>query len=216
MPDRRLTIESLGDIDLTHFLRAEFPLDDGTEVRAGAFTMNVGHHRDGGECETAACQFDNTRTVAGIVTVGLNDGGMWFSGAAAPWLADWDRTVFAGCQPSYHMLQDPDGSGRWQLRAVLSVPVPGHSSPMFAAAVAQRSNLALAASAAAAEAANNEDAPHEPAATVFDARQFAAMVADELEERGRRQARVDRLAARIGRDPRSLVAALAERVHRVA
>lgn len=37
--------------------------------------------------------------------------------------------------------------GRWQLRAVLSVPVPGHSSPLLAS-VAERSNLALAASAA--------------------------------------------------------------------
>ncbi|MFB8027300.1 MULTISPECIES: hypothetical protein [unclassified Streptomyces] len=42
------------------------------------------------------------------------------------------------------------GAGaRWQLRAVLSVPVPGHSSPLLATAVAERSNLALAASASA-------------------------------------------------------------------
>ena len=41
-----------------------------------------------------ACQFDDTRTVAGVVTVGQNEGGLWFSGAAAPWLSDWDRAVF--------------------------------------------------------------------------------------------------------------------------
>ncbi|MFH8577129.1 phage minor head protein [Streptomyces zaomyceticus] len=146
MPGRNLTIDSLGDIDTTHFLRARFKLDDGSLVRAGAFTMNVGHHRDGAECETASCQWDDTRTVAGIVTVGMNDKGLWFSGAAAPWLAEWDRTVFAGCQPSYHMRQG--SGGKWQLRAVLSVPVPGHSSPLLAS-VAERSNLALAASAAA-------------------------------------------------------------------
>lgn len=40
------------------------------------------------------------------------------------------------------------GDGRWQLRAVLSVPVPGHSSPLLASTIAERSNLALAASAA--------------------------------------------------------------------
>lgn len=53
-----------------------------------------------------------------------------------------------GCQPSYHLRQARDGS--WQLRAVLTVPVPGHSTPLLAAlhAVAERSNLALAASAA--------------------------------------------------------------------
>ncbi|MFF4733348.1 phage minor head protein [Streptomyces mirabilis] len=148
-PGKKLTIESLGALDLTHFLRARFALDDGTFIKAGAMTMNVGHHRDGAECETASCQFDDTRTVGAVVTVGLNDGGLWFSGAAAPWLSEWDRTVFAACQPSYHMRQG--GGGQWQLRAVLTVPVPGHSSPLLAAmlpAVAERSNLALAASAA--------------------------------------------------------------------
>ncbi|MEC3995166.1 phage minor head protein [Actinacidiphila sp. DG2A-62] len=147
-PGRNLTIESLGQIDTSHFLRAKFRLDNGRTIRAGAMTMNVGHHRDGAECETSACQFDDTRTVAGIVTVGQNDRGMWFSGAAAPWLSEWDRQVFAACQPSYHMKQG--AGGRWQLRAVLSVPVPGHSSPLLASAVAERSNLALAASASAA------------------------------------------------------------------
>ncbi|MFE9127807.1 phage minor head protein [Streptomyces sp. NPDC007148] len=145
-PGKNLTIESLGGIDLTHFLRARFLLDDGAYVKAGAMTMNVGHHRDGAECETASCQFDDTRTVAAIVTVGMNERGLWFSGAAGPWLSDWDRRVFSACQPSYHMKQGRDGC--WQLRAVLSVPVPGHSSPLLATAVAERANLALAASAA--------------------------------------------------------------------
>ncbi|MFC8332738.1 phage minor head protein [Streptomyces olivaceus] len=146
-PGRNLTVESLGALDMTHFLRARFKLDDGSFVKAGAFTMNVPHDRDGAECDSAVCQFDDTRTVAGVITTGLNERGLWFSGAAAPWLSQWDRTVFTACQPSYHMRQGPDG--RWQLRAVLSVPVPGHSSPLLAAAV-ERSNLALAASAALA------------------------------------------------------------------
>ncbi|MGW2100374.1 phage minor head protein [Streptomyces olivaceoviridis] len=156
---RKVTIEKLAarGLDLSHFLRAKFRLDDGTEVRAGAMTMNVGHHRDGYECETAVCQFDDTRTVAAVITVGVNEGGMWFSGAAAPWLSPWDRTVFAACQPSYHMTQGDDG--RWQLRAVLSVPVPGHSSPLSAAAVVDRANLALTAAAAVID----ETATSEPA-----------------------------------------------------
>ncbi|WP_411092310.1 phage minor head protein [Streptomyces sp. 049-1] len=144
--NRRLTIDSLGDIDTTHFLRARFLLDSGEYVKAGAFTMNAPHTADGAECDSVSCQFDDTRTVAGIVTVGMNERGMWFAGAAAPWLSEWDRTVFMGCQPSYHMKKGDNG--RWQLRAVLSVPVPGHSSPLLAAAV-ERGNLALAASAAA-------------------------------------------------------------------
>ncbi|QBZ73497.1 capsid maturation protease and MuF-like fusion protein [Streptomyces phage Mischief19] len=146
---RKITIDTLGKIDTTHFLRQRFTLDDGSTVKAGAFTMNVGHHRDGGECETAACQFDDTRTVAGIVTVGMNERGMWFSGAAAPWLSEWDRQVFSAVQPSYNMRKGP--SGNWQLRAVLSVPVPGHSSPLLASAVVDRANVTLTAAATIAE-----------------------------------------------------------------
>ncbi|MGO4419651.1 hypothetical protein AB4Z54_13140, partial [Streptomyces sp. MCAF7] len=154
---RKVTIDKLAKrgLDLSHFLRARFRLDDGSEVRAGAMTMNVGHHRDGYECESAVCQFDDTRTVAAVVTVGMNEGGLWFAGAAAPWLSPWDRTVFQACQPSYHMTQGSDG--RWQLRAVLSVPVPGHSSPLTAAAVIDRSNLALTAAAAVIDEATTTD-----------------------------------------------------------
>lgn len=146
---KRVVINELGRIDTTHFLRRPATLDDGSVIKVGAFTMNAGHHRDGAECETAACQFDDTRTVAGIVTVGMRDGGMWFSGAAAPWMSEWDRSVFATCQPSYHLKQSP--AGRWELRAVLSVPVPGHSSPLLASAVVERAQLALTAAATMAE-----------------------------------------------------------------
>lgn len=142
---KKVTIDGLGKIDTSHFLRQRFTLDDGSTVKVGAFTMNVGHHRDGAECETSACQFDDSRTVAGIVTVGMSDRGMWFSGAAAPWISEWDRSVFLATQPSYHMKKGPGGN--WQLRAVLSVPVPGHSSPLLASAVVDRSNLALTAAA---------------------------------------------------------------------
>lgn len=172
-PGKNLTIESLGEIDTTAFLRTRFPLDDGTSVKVGAMTMNVGHHRDGAECETAACQFDDTRTVAGIVTVGMNAGGMWFSGAAAPWLSEWDRMVFAACQPSYHMRQERNG--RWSLRAVLSVPVPGHPSRLAASAVIDRANLALAASATPTQ-------PAPPGGT--DARSLAAALVTELRDSG--------------------------------
>lgn len=146
---KKITIDGLGRIDTSHFLRQRFTLDDGSTVKAGAYTMNVGHHRDGAECETSACQFDDTRTVAGIVTVGMNARGMWFSGAAAPWLSEWDRKIFAATQPSYHMKKGP--SGTWQLRAVLGVPVPGHSSPLLASAVIERAQVALTAAATMVE-----------------------------------------------------------------
>jgi hypothetical protein len=152
-PGKNITIERLAKegIDYSKFLRAPFKLDDGSTKPLGVLTMNVGHHRDGAQCETAACQFDNSGTVGAIVTVGMNDRGMWFSGAAAPWLADWDRAVFLACQPSYH-LKARRGGG-WELGAVLDVPNPGHPSALIAAVI-ERSNLALAASAALADTAD--------------------------------------------------------------
>lgn len=145
---KKITIDTLGRIDTTHFLRQRFQLDDGSSVKAGALVMNTGHHRDGAECETASCAFDDSRTVAGVVTVGMTDRGMWFSGASGPWISEWDRQVFSALQPSYHLIKR---NGGWQLRGVLMVPVPGHSSPLLASAVAERSQLALTAAATMAE-----------------------------------------------------------------
>jgi hypothetical protein len=168
---RKVMIDKLGPLDFSHFLRAEFELDDGTMIAVGAFTMNVGHHRDGWQCETAACQFDDSGTVAAIVTVGQNKGGLWFSGAAAPWISEWDLRVFRSCQPSYHLTQS--SSGQYELRAVLTVPVPGHSSPLkpgyrlaaaahlAATAVVERANLALTAAAATLDAEHETTAEPE-------------------------------------------------------
>ncbi|MFI9591197.1 phage minor head protein [Nonomuraea sp. NPDC052265] len=187
-PGRKLTVESLGDIDLTMFLRARFQLDDGSTVKVGAFTMNAGHHRDGAECETASCQFDDTRTVAGVITVGMNERGMWFSGAAAPWMSDWDRMVFTACQPSYHMRQNPNG--QWSLRAVLSVPVPGHPSRLAASAVIDRSNLALTAAATPVPSAPGPVIDYDKLAAAL-----APAVVDEMERRDAARAEIEALSA---------------------
>ncbi|GGZ73260.1 ADP-ribosyltransferase [Streptomyces echinoruber] len=162
---RKVTIDKLAQrgIDTSYFLRTKLRLDDGSEVAVGPMTMNVGHHRDGFECETSVCQFDDSRTVGAVVTVGINERGMWFSGAAADWLSPWDGLVYRACQPSYHMTQGSDG--RWQLKAVLSVPTPGHPSRLAAsgadavAAVIDRSNIAITAAAAALAEAPPAD-PH--------------------------------------------------------
>lgn len=197
---KRIVINDLGRIDTSHFLRNRRELDDGSTVKVGAFTMNAGHHRDGAECETSACQFDDTRTVAGVVTVGMNERGMWFSGAAAPWLSEWDRTVFSACQPSYHLKQGQNG--QWQLRAVLSVPVPGHSSPLLASAVVERSQLALTAAATMSEvdrAVRDFEAPPEvisPVVPAIDYDQLAdSLVAAMSRAEERKSAEQAELAA---------------------
>lgn len=165
-PGKNLTIEKLmrEGMDFSNFLRQRFTVDDGSEVRVGPMTADVGHHRDGAQCETAACQFDNSGTTAGIVTVGYSEGhGLWFSGAAAPWLSDWDRSVFMSCSPSYHLSKARKG---WDFRAVLSVPVPGHPTPLVAAiaSAVERSNLAITAAAALAEPVVEPAPQHERSA----------------------------------------------------
>ncbi|MGJ3558863.1 hypothetical protein ACR6C2_07745 [Streptomyces sp. INA 01156] len=69
--------------------------------------------------------------------------------------------------------------GRWQLRAVLTVPVPGHSSPLYASmaafhAMVERSNLALAASAAGLLAAPDAPSGHRPDVRSNDVRTVSA------------------------------------------
>jgi hypothetical protein len=164
-PGKNLTIEKLAreGIDFSNFLRQRMSLDSGETVRVGPMTMGTGHDNDGARCTTAACQFDDSKTTAGIITVGIDPKrGLWFSGAAAPWLSQWDMSTFMACSPSYHLVKGRKG---WDFRAVLSVPVPGHPTPLVAAiaSVVERSNLAIAASAALAEPETVADPEHDRA-----------------------------------------------------
>jgi hypothetical protein len=115
---------------------------------------------------------------------------MWFSGAAHPALSEWDRRVFMALQPSYHMKQAPGGG--WQLRGVLAVPVPGHSSPLLASAVIERTNMALAASAAMAVETPQSPVPDAPGGIDYD-RLADAIVASM----GRREAEAAQQAAEL-------------------
>ncbi|MFC5076129.1 hypothetical protein ACFPN0_32135 [Kitasatospora cinereorecta] len=145
---KKLTIEKLAreGLDFSHFLRAKFELDDGSSIRVGAMTMNVGTTatapsvtmRSASSTTAAPWARSSRRHERGRTVVRRR---------GSAWLSDWDKRVFLSCQPSYH-LRARRGGG-WELRAVLDVPVPGHSSPLVAAVI-ERSNLALAASAAGA------------------------------------------------------------------
>jgi 2'-5' RNA ligase len=171
---KKITIDGLGKIDTTHFLRQRFQTTAGTTVRAGVLALGNGHHADGAECETAACAFDDSRTVAGIVTVFASEHGMAYSGAASPFLSEWDLQLLAALQASYHMKKGPNG--QWQLRGLLAVPVPGHSTPLLASAVIERSQLALTAAAQMAEV--------EEAVAAEEARQAADVKPHDVAEVG--------------------------------
>ncbi|MDP4501054.1 phage minor head protein [Nonomuraea turcica] len=195
-----VTIDQLGDVDTSYFLRSRVKLDDGSTELAGVFTMNTGHDNDGTDAASTRALFDNTRTVAGIVTVGTNDRGMWFSGAAAPWLSEWDRAVFAACAPSGHWRRDR--GGRWSLRAVLSVPVPGYPTRLAASAVA-RANLALTASAA----------PRTPVLAGVGVDVLASAVVDEMERRQAAREEIERLAAELAPVRAEIAASMATQIN---
>jgi hypothetical protein len=199
-----LTIDQLGDVDTSYFLRSRVTLDDGSMITVGAFTMNAGHDNDGTDASTMRQMFDDTRTVAGIVTVGSNEHGMWFSGAAAPWLSEWDLAVFAACAPSGHWRRDH--AGRWSLRAVLSVPVPGYPTRLAASAVA-RSNMALAASAM--PATGGRVGLLRPGG---DLAALASAVVDEMERREQARAEVARLTETLAPVRAEIAASMAARV----
>jgi 2'-5' RNA ligase len=209
----------LGEVDLANFNRQPVTLDDGTSVMAGAFTMNAGHDNDGAGVNSMRAQFDNTRTVAGIVTVGVKaDGsGMWFSGVAAPWLSEWDTQVLAACRPSGHWKRTRGGG--YSLRAVLSVPVPGFPNKVAASAAVERSNLALVASAAAAPPAEDERLQEwgadnaeallaSVAASPTTARLIAAAIVDEMEERAAIRAEVEELSASLNAERKAIAASM--------
>lgn len=193
-----LRIDDFGRFDLTTFLRARIDLDNGDEVAVGVFTMNTGHANDGSNVRAMQRQFDDSRTVAGIVTVGLNERGLWFSGAAAPWLSEWDLAVFNTCRPSGHWKQERNG--RWSLRAVLSVPVPGYPNRLAASAFINRSNMALAASAGVemTEEFGTDELVASAVPTDGETwRALACAVVDEIEARAEARRLVEELAAEI-------------------
>lgn len=198
-----VTIDQLGDVDTTYFLRSRIRLDNGETVRVGVFTMNAGHDNDGTDASSTRALFDDTRTVAALVAVGTNSRGMWFSGAAAPWLSEWDRSVFAACAPSGHWRRDR--GGRWSLRAVLSVPVPGYPTRLAASAVA-RANLALTASAT----------PLRGPVLGVDLDALAAALApavvDEMERRQAAREEVERLAAELAPVRAEIAASMAAQI----
>src|SRR5690606_16023417 len=198
-----VTIDQLGDVDTSYFLRSRVRLDDGSQIRVGVFTMNAGHDNDGTDAASTRALFDNTRTVAGIVTVGTNAHGMWFSGAAAPWLSEWDRSVFAACAPSGHWRRDR--GGRWSLRAVLSVPVPGYPTRLAASAVA-RANLALTASATPLRG------PVPGVDLDALAAALAPAVVDEMERRQAAREEVERLAAELAPVRAEIAASMAAQI----
>lgn len=120
--------------DLARFLRNAVPVGD-ERVAVGFLTMDTGHAstRPGTTLAAVEAHYDDTRSVAAIVTAGIRDEGIWFSGSVSPVLNDWQRAVLAAGSVSGDWRAD-NGERERTLRAALVVPVPGFGRPAMAAA----------------------------------------------------------------------------------
>ena len=184
----------------------ETPLDDGTRIATGRLTFATGHAAGNLGPEQTRAHYDNTGTVAADVVAVDGDYGIWVCGAMRPSLTTAQVREVLASPPS----------GDWrrfgrdlELVAALCVNVPGFNTP----------RLALAASAALPEQPwvrvrreNGQVASmvvSHPAPTPSRAVVTASGLPDDVA----RQV-IERIAASIGRDPKSRIAALAARVHR--
>lgn len=116
--------------DLGRFLRNAIPVGE-QRLRVGFLTMDTGHASTGRGTDVTA-HYDDTRNIAAIVTAGIRDEGIWFSGSVSPLLNAWQQTVLAAAQVSGDWRAD-FGETERTLRAALVVPVPGFGRPALAA-----------------------------------------------------------------------------------
>lgn len=97
-------------------------LSDGSTLPVGRLTVGTGHAADTLSAGPAAAHYDNTGTCFGLVRVGEDRHGIWFSGVVAPW-ATAEQVEMGLSAPL-------SGDWRWidgqlELVASLSVNTPG-------------------------------------------------------------------------------------------
>jgi hypothetical protein len=100
-------------------------LDDGSRLPVGRLTVGTGHADPRLGASPAAAHYDNTGSCFGLVRVGEDEHGVWFSGVAAPW-ATADQIAQGIASPL---------SGDWRdfgqgldLVAALAVNTPGFAA----------------------------------------------------------------------------------------
>lgn len=113
------------DPDFSEFLLTPVTLDDGTRVMTGPLTFRGDAHvaTPGLSIASVRAAYDNSATVAGLVTMGRDERGDWYSGVIRPGLSEDELWEITACGQV---------SGHWQpvgratrLAALHIVPTPG-------------------------------------------------------------------------------------------
>jgi hypothetical protein len=180
-------------------------LTDKGEVPVGQITLGTGHAGPHASAAKAMAHYDNTGSVAADVAVGDDEFGIWVAGAVRPGTSESD--IYA--------LRAAALSGDWrtigghlELVAALAVNVPGFPIPRTQIAASGGRQTALVASGIIAPADN---------LSVDNDRDITTIVKAAIDEYVARQAnktKMEKLAQRLGKDPKSRMEALAARIER--
>ena len=171
---------------------------EGDEVPCGQITLGTGHADLKLNAKATMAHYDNTGTAVADVVVGEDEWGIWVAGAMRPWASE----------QHVHELRAAKLSGDWrdirghlELVAALAVNVPGFPIPRVALAASGGHQTALVA-AGIVEAAVSEKSLAEI---------VGAAVSEALDKRERAEARkrIQKIAAKAGRDPKSRMKRLA-------
>lgn len=126
LPDRCQTAPV--DPDFSEFLLTPVTLDDGSKVMAGPLTFQGSAHVANPSLSIAAVRasYDNTATVAGLVTLGHGDGYTWYAGMLRPGLSEDHLWEIAACAQVSPHWQPVGGVSR--MAALHVVPTPGFAA----------------------------------------------------------------------------------------
>lgn len=181
-----------GNVDYARWMGGQALVADGGRVAAGPITMECGHYPPSASSDTRVRMdhYDNACSVVAKACVGENRRGVWIAGALEPGVSVDQVSRMMACRLSGDWGPHPERPGEYEFVAALLVPVPGFAQPrQMSTRVRERDGLALVASAVPMR--------YTP----------AAVAAPNL------RPTLDLLARSIGRDPKTRMDDLRQRVH---
>lgn len=174
-----------------YFLLGETLTADGTTVATGTITLGTGHAATGGKITAfeAIKHYDNTGTVVADIATGEDQHGLWFAGALRQGLSPGKLRALRAAKLSGDWRKFGNGL---RLVALLAVNVPGFPVPRVKTASSRGRQVALVA--AGVNHISQRD------------------VSEQVENDALRSV-VASMRKRIGRDEKSQLAALRNRIH---
>jgi 2'-5' RNA ligase len=193
--DRRLTAP-MGKVDYSRFLGRQTIVAGGGRRITGVITADCGHCPPAASADPAVRMqhYDNSCSVVADINIGENADGVWVAGALKHYVTAEQVSTMMGCALSGDWAPHPDKPGTMEFVAALLVPVPGFAMPgqpeLLTASASFRVNEATGAATA----------------------KIPVLVAASTPRRYDYGPAMERLARAIGRDTRTKMLALRNRI----